>query len=100
MMKKGECRMLNQTIMDHIINIVNGDVSISNNPMFDTVWNEYASKYDALAKQLKTTGIDINLLIDVVEAAKKVAQLGYTTAYLLGYTDCALQMITTDKAKK
>ncbi|WP_026485738.1 hypothetical protein [Caldanaerobius polysaccharolyticus] len=82
--------MLNQTIMNHIIDIVNGNVSITDNPMFDAVWNDYANKYNALAKQLKAVGIDMNLLIDVVEAAKKVAQLGYTTAYLLGYTDCAI----------
>ncbi|KGG81093.1 hypothetical protein Y919_02765 [Caloranaerobacter azorensis H53214] len=74
-------------ISRNICNVIEGKVPISHNPRFKDVWNNYATKFNALAEKLENAGIDIKELRDVIEATKKIEHLGYFEAYKLGYYD-------------
>lgn len=67
-------------------------LAISHNPMFNERYNNHAHKYNAISKELEKANIDIQLLLDVVQATKELEWLGYEECYKLGQLD-ALEII-------
>lgn len=69
---------------------------ISQHPLFEERWDDYAKKFNRLAEILEDYGLGVALLSDVVEATKKLeelyAEVGYQTglaqAFVTRDTDC------------
>ncbi|KNF09320.1 hypothetical protein CLPU_3c00980 [Gottschalkia purinilytica] len=72
---------------DNFKNVISGEIPISHNPRFGERLDNHSSKYNALSKELEKANIDIQLLLDVVQATKELEWLGYEECYKLGQLD-------------
>lgn len=75
-------------LIDNLIKIFTAkSLPISNHPLFNETWNSYSEKSNKLLEKLEEKNIDVNELINLIEAAQKVERLGCLEAYKLGFND-------------
>lgn len=78
-------------LTNSMIKVVKAEVEISSYTVFNERWNNYANIRNDLAIELENANIDVLKLKKLIEAVKKVEQIGFLESYRLGYSDARKQ---------